>query len=203
MGDTTADAPARGGVRGWLTGLSLSRLWQLGVLVVLAATALFGGLDTVDKNVTVAEVGTPFSNGQFTITVERASTVSEGTGGTRLVLPAKPGTRYLGLVATVHNDGTIPGQLANQLRLQNQPHAEELAARRLSDSEQVGSIGAGLTEEVVFLWALPSDAIPPDGAVIVHIWKKRFRELISTYGKSWVSATDEYVQIEVPVTFRP
>ncbi len=203
MGETATVEQRGGPLRRWLAGLSLSRLWQLGVVGVLAATALFGGLATVDTNVTVAEVGTPFSDGEFTLTVERASTVTEISGGSRVVLPAKPGKRYLGVVATVRNDGTIPGQLQNELQLQGVPGAEWQVARRTSDSEPVAGIGAGLTEELVFLWTLPDDAIQPGESITLRIPKKRFRELITLYGRSWVASPTDYLQIEVPVKVRP
>lgn len=202
MGDATVAQQRGGPVRRWLTGLSLSKLWQLAILTVLAVTALFGGLATVDKHVTVAEVGKPFSNGQFTITIERATSFSAGPSGS-VMMSAKPGVRYLGVVATVRNDGTIPGSLMDQLRLQHVPDAEEIVPRRLSDSEPLTSIGAGLTEEVAFFWSVPAAAIPPGTPVTLEIWKKEFRELIITYGKAWVASTKDYVRIEVPVRYQP
>jgi hypothetical protein len=79
---------------------------QLAVLTVLAATALFGGLDTVDDSVTTFRPGEEFRDGEFTVVVERASLVGELRAGSRLLRPPAPGTQYLGVVATVRNDGT-------------------------------------------------------------------------------------------------
>lgn len=75
VADTEQPAGPPKRLRTWLTGLKLSQLSQIGTLVVLAATAMFGGLDTVNDHVTVGEPGTPFSDGEFTVTVERASLV--------------------------------------------------------------------------------------------------------------------------------
>ena len=56
-------------LRAWLTGLQLSQLSQVLTLLVLAATALFGGLDTVNNHGTVGAPGTPFRDGEFTVTI--------------------------------------------------------------------------------------------------------------------------------------
>jgi hypothetical protein len=45
---------------------------RLFLLIALVATAAFGGLDTVDKRVTVFKPDEEFNDGQFVITVERA-----------------------------------------------------------------------------------------------------------------------------------
>ena len=46
---------------------------QLLTVALLAATALFGGLDTVSTTVTPFKTGEQFSDGPFTVTIDRAS----------------------------------------------------------------------------------------------------------------------------------
>jgi hypothetical protein len=77
-------------------------LWQLGVGVILAATALFGGPDTVDTRVTTFKSGDEFND--------------ELRGGSGVIAHAKPGRRYLGVAATVRNDGTEPGTTQKRTR---------------------------------------------------------------------------------------
>lgn len=197
---TEARQPAGWFNRLWtrLADLKLSQLSQLGVLFVLAGTALFGGLDTVDRHATPADPGAEFSDGQFTVAINRASLVPELVAGKRVIAPAEPGLRYLGVVTRLRNDGTIPGTLRNELDLLEHPDAEHLGSWRLSDGERVGSIGPGLTEDVAFVWSLPEGAVRPGDSVTLRVWKKKFAELRITYGKEWVS-TDDYVHVTVPV----
>ena len=92
----------------WLAGLKLAQMQRVLLLLALVATAAFGGLDTVDKQVTPFEPGEEFSDGEFTLTIERARLVDELKG---TYASAKPGKVYLGVVATLRNDGTVPGRL--------------------------------------------------------------------------------------------
>jgi hypothetical protein len=62
-----------GRVPRWLAGLEFGDMWQLAVAVILAATALFGGLDTVDTMVTPFKPGEDFSDGEFTVNIDRAT----------------------------------------------------------------------------------------------------------------------------------
>ena len=108
----------------WFLRLSSAQTRRVALLLVLVATAAFGGLDTVDKQVTPFKSGEEFSDGEFTVTVERARLVDElkGTYGS-----AKPGKIYLGVVTTVRNDGTVPGRLRDQLDLRDVPQESSSA----------------------------------------------------------------------------
>jgi len=168
-------------------------------VVILGVTALFGGLDTVDTTVTDFKPGEAFSDGEFTITIDRASLASEVRAGSTLVAPAKPGRRYLGIVATVRNDGTIPGFLRNELDLRDQPDKEFRSAFRISDGSPISALGPGLTEQLAFLWELPENAVEPGDSVTVRVWKKQYRELLVTYGKAWLDSLTDYGQTVIPV----
>ena len=109
----------------WLAGLKLAQMQRVLLLLALVATAAFGGLDTVDKQVTPFEPGEEFSDGEFTLTIERARLVDELKG---TLASAKPGKVYLGVVATLRNDGTVPGRLRDELDLRDVPVKEFVGA---------------------------------------------------------------------------
>jgi len=184
----------------WLTGLQLSQLSQIGTLIVLAATAMFGGLDTVDNHVTVGKPGTAFSDGQYSVTIERASLVPELRVGSRVVAYPKPGQRYLGVVMKIRNDGTIPGTIDHELELIDLPEASFYGLWRLADAQPMYSVGPGLTDEVAFLWSLPEDALAVGDSVKLRVWNKTFNELLTTYGKAWIPSETDYTVVTVPVT---
>lgn len=202
--DVDAAAPVQppGPVRRWFAGLGVAQLRRYTVLVILAATALFGGLDTVDTKVTDFKPGDAFSDGEFTITIERASLVREVTAGQKTIAYPHPGRRYLGIVATVRNDGTVPGSLWNELDLRDLPDKQFRSAFRVADGSAAGSLGPGLSDQLAFVWELPETAIAEGDSVSVRIWKKRYTQLALTYspdGKMWLASDTEYGQTTVPV----
>jgi hypothetical protein len=59
-------------VRGELARLKLVQMWHLVAGAIVAVAALFGGLDSVDAKPKVFKVGQPYSDGEFTTTVDKA-----------------------------------------------------------------------------------------------------------------------------------
>jgi hypothetical protein len=187
-------------MRRWIAGLTFRQWWQAVVAVILAATALFGGLDTVDPKVTPFKPGEAFNDGEFTITVDRARFLNELRGGPGIVGPAKPGRRYLAVVATLRNDGTVPGRLRNEIDLRDQPTKEFFGVWRYRDGSPIQTLGPGLTEELVFAWVLPETALSPGQTVTLRVWKKEYRQLMVTYGgKEWIESLTHYGETVVPV----
>ncbi len=189
----------RSAVRRWVSGLGVSQIRTIVVVAILAATAAFGGLDTVAKTATTFKPGEAFSDGQFTVTLERAVLVSSIKAGTRTVAPEKPGRRYLGIVAGVTNDSTVPGTLTDELDVRGLPDLEPVGAMRLTDGMPVGFLGPGLTEQVAFIWEMPADALRDGDTVTVRIWQKQYHELLVTYGKAWLDSLTDYGQAEIPL----
>lgn len=174
--------------------------WRLALLTLLAATAVFGGLDTVDKGVTPFKPGEEFGDGQFTLTIERARLVDELKGALAVIGPANPGKRYLGVVATLRNDGTVPGRLRDELDLRGLPGKEFFGAFRLRDGSPIQTLGPGLTEELAFTWTLPEDALKPGDSVTIWVWKKSYKQLMVTYGgKEWIESPTDYGETVVQV----
>lgn len=190
-------------LRRWLASWELKRWWQAAVVAVLAATALFGGLDTVDTAVTTFRPGEPFSDGEFTVTVNRASLVREVRNGTTILAPAKPGRSYLGVITTIRNDGTVPGRLDGEVDLVGLPEDRFVGPMRLQDGTSIPTLGPGLTEDVAFVWELPQDAVAVGDSVTVRIWKKHFGELMTVYGQDWVDSLTDYGQTTVTVGTKP
>lgn len=180
----------------WLARVNFAQIRRVALVLVLAATAAFGGLDTVDKQVSPFDPGEEFNDGQFTLTVERARLVDElkGTYGY-----AKPGKVYLGVVATMRNDGTSPGRLRDQLDLRDVADNEFFGVFRFRDGSPIQTLGPGLTEQLVFAWLLPERVARTLQSVTLRVWKKKYTQVMVTYGgKEWID-TYNYGQIVVPV----
>jgi hypothetical protein len=184
----------------WFANLRLAQMRTLLLLLALAATAAFGGLDTVDKRVTLFTPGEEFNDGEFSITVERARLVNEVKGGGHTLGPAKPGMRYLGVVASVRNDGTVPGRLRDELDLQDQPDQEFFGVFRNRDGSPIQTLGPGLTESLAFMWILPEIALQTGQPLTLRVWRKKYTQLLVTYGgKEWIDDWEHYGQTTVTV----
>lgn len=186
-------------VRRWLSERGLRQWWKAGVAAVLAFAALFGGLDTVNTSVTSFKPGEKFSDGEFTVTVDRARVIPEVRAGDAVVVPAKPGKAYLGVVATLRNDGTVPGRLEGELKLRGQPDSQFVGVLRLADSSRIITLGPKLEEQVAFVWELPEDALAAGDFVTLRVWQKTFKQGFVIYGELWVDSVTEYGEVVVPV----
>ncbi|HEY7052419.1 MAG TPA: hypothetical protein VH496_09855 [Mycobacterium sp.] len=196
--------PAPRRVRNWARKLGFHQMWQIGVVVVLAATAAFGGLDTVNTKVTPMTAGEPFHDGEFAITIQRATAVRELRANGTLVGPPAPGYYYLGVVAAVRNDGSVPGQLRNEIDLHGLPDSQFLDTFRMSDGSQLSALGPGLTETVAFVWKVPEKGLQANSkTVTLRVWHKKYTEYSVNYGKGWIESLDQYGEVELPVKVAP
>jgi hypothetical protein len=190
-------------LRNELAGLKLPQLWHLIAGAIVAVAALFGGLDSVDAKPTVFKVGQAYSDGEFTVNVEKALALDAVRAGKRVLQPAEPGRVYLGVVSTIRNDGPIQGGLIIGARnpefdLQ-QPTKEYVGAFRIADASMVTALGPKLSEKVLFLWKLPQTAISAGSTVTLRVWQKQLREMVVTYGKGWLPSETSFARIDVPV----
>jgi hypothetical protein len=192
-------ASMRSAVGRRLSDWGFSQWWKGIVAVVLASTALFGGLDTVDTSVTTFKPGDEFSDGEFTVKIERATLVRELRAGNTVLGREKPGRRYLGVVAQLRNDGTTPGRLAGELDLRNEPDNVFVGAMRLNDGSRIATLGPGLSEQMAFVWELPETVLAVGDTVTLRVWKKQFKQLMATYGETWVDSLTDYGETVVPV----
>lgn len=187
-----------GRIRNWLSSWGFKEWRRAGLVAVLVATAAFGGLDTVNKQVTDIKPGEMFDTGRFDITVQRATLVDEVRAGTRVLFRQKPGRRYLGLVVTVRNHGSLPGILPGPVRIAGVPDLFPLPPMRLADGTLSVFLGPGLNDDVVLLWELPQDAAKVGSELAVHV-RKEVRKLSATYGQAWVSGPSTYGRLTVTV----
>jgi len=166
----------------------------------VAVAALFGGLDTVNTGATPFRQGETFDDGQYSVVVDGASLLREVRGGGRTLGPVRPGKRYLGVVATLGNDGTVPGRLRDEIDLRDVPGKEFFGVWRYRDGSQIQNLGPGLTEKLVFLWVVPEDAVTAGDTVTVRVWKKTYRQLMVAYGgKEWLDSVTDYGVTDVVV----
>jgi len=193
-------------IRGELAQLKLPQLWHLVAGAIIAVAALFGGLDSVDAKPTVFTVGQPYSDGEFTVTVKRALLLDEVLAGKHVVAASKPGYSYLGVVSTVRNDGPIQGNLSmgssEEEFVPQQMKKEYVGAFRIADSSVVSSLGPKISDELLFLWKVPSGEIKPGFSVTLRVWKKQLQEMVVTYGKAWLPSDTSFAQITLPVVKR-
>lgn len=190
----------RAAVWRWLAARRVRQWWKGGVAVIVAVTALFGGLDPVDTKAAPFAPGEDFSDGQYSVTVMRARLIDTIHGGGRVIGRAAPGHRYLGVVATLRNDGTVPGRLHNELDLRAVPGSEFYGVFRFRDGSAIQNLGPGLTEQLVFAWLVPVDALGPGDTVNIRVWRKAFRQLMVAYGgKEWIDSLTDYGVTELVV----
>ncbi len=173
-------ASLTGRVRRWFAGLGFAQMWRLAVVLVLAATAAFGGLDNVNTAVTVFEPGQEFNDGQYTLTVERAS-----------------------VVVPIRNDGDTPGNLLRAIDLTGFPQQRFSGVYRMADSTYNANLGPGLAQQSAFFWEVPAGSIADGEEVTLRVWKKKFTELMVSWGQAWIDDATDYGQISVPVKVRP
>lgn len=197
-GGSTVATSLTARVRQRVSGWGLKEWRRAGLIAVLVATAAFGGLDTVDKNVTDLKAGEPFDNGRFTITVARATVLDEVRAGQRVLYPQRPDRSYLGLVADVRNDSTLPGQVSNAVQLPDRPEATALPTMRFADGTPAVRLGPGLADRLVLLWELPRAELRPGAELSVRIWNE-VPKLNATVGQGWVPSRTKYGRLTVPV----
>jgi len=180
----------------WFARLTAPQTRRVALLLVLVATAAFGGLDTVNKQVTPFKPGEEFNDGEYSVTVDRARLVDDLTG---TYGRPEPGKKYLAVVTILRNDGTVPGRLRDQLDVRDVKEAEFFGAFRYRDGSAIQNLGPGLTEQLVFTWQVSDSVAQSLESVTIRVWKKTYTQLKVTYGgKEWID-TDNYGQIVVPV----
>lgn len=194
----SAATTVTGRVRRWLSGWGFKEWRRAGLVAVLVATAAFGGLDTVNKQITDLTPGEMFDNGRFEMTVQRATLVDEVRAGGRVLFSDKPGRRYLGLVMKVRNHSTLPGNISNAVGLDGLPDVLFLSSFRLADGTITVRLGAGLTDEIVLVWDVPRDALAVGATLPVRIWKEAPKSE-ATVSQGWVRSPTEYGRLDLIV----
>lgn len=152
----------------------LRRIGVLGAVVLLAATAAFGGLEEETQDgPEVLTVDTPVEVAPFEITVHRVVWTTDLPGQ----YLSDDGNRWIGVVATVRNTsdaGVLGTTLQAALTLSG---VEGLVAPPgssgprasiavLADGSSLNPVQPGLTYEVAFLYEHDGDVPPPTSATV-------------------------------------
>ncbi|MEH3139125.1 MAG: hypothetical protein PGN37_02895 [Mycobacterium kyogaense] len=164
--------------------LSLGRLKWVAALVVIGATAVFGGLDTANRVTTVA-MGQAYDDGPLRITV-RAAALPEGVAGLR-ALTAQ--CRFLTVDATVESvtdrsvslpnslpvigtdadcSGPRPSAITGVIGIAGIP-AYFKTAVRLRDGQPMPTVEPGFTTDYRFVWAVPADELADEPQISVRM----------------------------------
>ncbi|UCN13743.1 hypothetical protein LFM56_12625 [Cellulomonas iranensis] len=160
----------------------LRRLGVVGAVVLLAATAAFGGLEEqTDDGLEVLTTGVPVDVAPFELTVERVVWTTDLPGQDL----SEPGNRWLGVVATVRNTsdaGVLGPVLREALTLDDVPGlvgapgdlgVPASAVAVLVDGSELSPVQPGLAYEVAFLFEQDGGTPPPTSVAVQlqrHVW---------------------------------
>ena len=152
---------------------------------------LFGGLDTVDKRVTLFKPGREVQRRRVH-RHRRAGAAGRGIDGGGGVVGRQ--TR-----ATLSGSGRHATERRHCARTpskragpRDHPDKEFFGVWRFRDGSPIQTLGPGLTEQLVFTWVAPRDArAGPGQDVTMRVWKKKYTQLMVTYGgKEWIDSRD-------------
>lgn len=73
----------------------------------------------------------------------------------------------------------------------------------MADSTYNANLGPGLAQQSAFFWEVPAGSIADGEEVTLRVWKKKFTELMVSWGQAWIDDATDYGQISVPVKVRP
>jgi hypothetical protein len=160
--------------------------------VFLAASAAFGGLNTVvPPPIPVIEAGEPFTGAQLRIAVERAVLID---GFPENDITPADGNRLLVVVTRVENVWDEPAvTLGDESAAQNvrptgvagiDAGTEPLSVAVLSDGAEYPELQPGVPVELAYIWEVAPDALGKGDTIGVDIYDKTFRaEGFVTYGE--------------------
>ncbi|MBF9315884.1 hypothetical protein [Mycobacteroides chelonae] len=181
-------------VRTWWNDLEFVQMWHVVTVLAIVTTAGFGGLDAVDKTPQTFDLGKPFDNGEFTITVQKAVLRSEIVGGGAVIAKEKPGRMYLAVLAEVTNNSDRVDVVSSQFSLPNVPDVQDISqfqgqravTLRIEDGSFLVGLQPDITEKVAVVWSVPSAAVPPGSTVSVQVPYRKFSRGLVLYGEGWV-----------------
>jgi hypothetical protein len=174
--------------------MSLGRLKWVAALIVIGATAVFGGLDTADR-VTPVAMGQAYDDGPLRITV-RAAALPDDVAGSRALTPR---CRFLTVDATIESvadrsvslpnslpvigtdadcAGPRPSAVTGVIGITGIP-AYFKTAVRLRDGQPMPTVEPGFTTDYRFVWAVPAAELATRPQISVRMPK--MSPFISTF----------------------
>ncbi|EIU14620.1 hypothetical protein MA5S0422_1039 [Mycobacteroides abscessus 5S-0422] len=181
-------------IRSWWHDLEFVQMWHVVAVAAILATAGFGGLDQVDKTPQTFDLGKPFDNGEFTITVKKAVLRSEIMGDGAVIAKEKPGRTYLAVLAEVTNNSDRADVVSGNFSLPNMADAQDTSliqrqrpsVFRVEDGSFLVMLQPDITEKVAVVWSIPSAAVLPGSQVSVQVPYRKFSRGLVLYGEGWV-----------------
>lgn len=191
-------------VKATLAGLTIKQMWQTLVVVVVFATAGFGGLDTVTPPVKTFKPEEKHDTGELTIVVKRARLVPEITFGSRVIYKKEPGRQYLAVVATLTNNGAVPekfGPISGTMPMApvGVPYQVPMPAppMRVSDATRA-AIQPGITDDVALVWSVPDNAVRVGDQITFRTPDREYGSYTVGYGDGWMN-TNTYADVTLTV----
>lgn len=181
-------------IRTWWNDLEFVQMWHVVTVLAIVTTAGFGGLDAVDKTPQTFDLGKPFDNGEFTITVQKAVLRSEIVGGGAVIAKEKPGRMYLAVLAEVTNNSDRVDVVSSQFSLPNVPDVQDISqfqgqravTLRIEDGSFLVGLQPDIPEKVAVVWSVPSAAVLPGSTVSIQVPYRKFSRGLVLYGEGWV-----------------
>lgn len=137
----------------WIAGI--------GTGVFLAATAVFGGLGTVEAaSLPELSAGEEHRNDQLAVTVKRAVIIDELT---EAGVTVEPGERVLALIVDAENLWNEPlpttrgSSLSSSVALADHPEVEPEGIARYDDTTASPWLQPGVPAAIVLAWVVPSE----------------------------------------------
>lgn len=196
----------------WRT-MSLGRLKWVAVLIVIGATAVFGGLDAADR-VTPVAMGQSYDDGPLRITPRSASLPAEVTGLASLSAQC----RFLTVDATVENvadrsvalpnalpvvgtdadcSGPRPSTISGVIGIHGIP-AYFKSALRARDGQAMPTVEPGFTTDYRFVWAVPAADLARHRQITARM--PAMSEFVSTFRIAEDFGADDDTYGEVDLT---
>lgn len=192
--------------------LSVTRLGWVALAVTLAATAIFGGLDSVER-VTQVAMGQTYDDGPLRITPRSAALTSSVEGLASLDRQC----RFLTVDVTIENaadrsvtlptafpvicmsadcTGSKPRTITNTFGIHGIP-ANFKGALRSRDGQPMPTVEPGFTTDYRLVWAVPAadlDEHPP-----ISLRMPAMTEFISTFriAEGWGGEADAYGNVDL------
>ena len=188
---TTTEGRVRPALIRWLAALPLRWWLTIGVALLIAASAVFGGLaeaTEVRNGPVILEPGQEFVGPELTTTVTSAEITDVAPG---LTLEPDEGNTYVVVEATVTNTWRVSSiTFGDLLQLPWLGEEWQVAERTvlLSDGTIGVQVNPDVPVEVAFVWEIPRELVPTDGVIPVTIMAKSLTEDgLVTYGSYWSS----------------
>lgn len=171
--------------------LTLKWLSRIAFVLILAASALFGGLNDAEAApIPVLAAGETHLGTPLNVTVTRAVVLDEIEG---VGITAQPGNRLILVVVELENTWTSPlatGAAAIRIDGLMTPAVTDAPAGvfRLADESNISRLQPRLETEVAFIWEIAADVLADEDPITVNIYDQSLFTFTSVaVGEQWTN----------------